>query len=112
MPGWSTRAGPAARTASAADEARHDPRLIDAIHGGAFVHSPTRPDPFFGFGVVTHCPGVPKEIMWPRDAWADGSDYDSAASRLAGLFRDNFRSYEADAGRELTIAGPAMGITT
>jgi len=86
--------------------------IIDAIHGGALVHTPTKADPIFGFGVVTHCPGVPKEILWPKDTWDDQSDYDSAASRLAGLFRDNFRQYEADAGPELTMAGPAMGIST
>ncbi len=28
-------------------------------------------DPVFGFDVVTECPGVPAEILLPRESWAD-----------------------------------------
>ena len=87
--------------------------IIDAIHGGSPGASrPRKTDPVFGFDVVTHCPGVPKEILWPRDTWGDPADYDAAAGRLAGLFRDNFRPYEADASPELLTAGPAIGTST
>ncbi len=33
-------------------------------------------DPVFGFDVVTECPGVPAEILWPRNTWADKAAYD------------------------------------
>jgi phosphoenolpyruvate carboxykinase (ATP) len=85
--------------------------IIDAIHSGALLHAPTKPDAVFGFGVVTHCPGIPKEILWPRDAWGDGDEYDSTARRLAGLFRDNFRQHEAGAGTSLASAGPVVGVS-
>ena len=51
-------------------------------------------DPVFGFEVITACPGVPSEILWPRDTWADKAAYDATAKKLAGLFIDNFKKYE------------------
>jgi phosphoenolpyruvate carboxykinase (ATP) len=61
----------------------------------------------FGLNVVTECPGVSAEILVPRRTWADGVAYDAAAKRLAGLFRENFKRYEAAAGAGITAAGPA-----
>jgi phosphoenolpyruvate carboxykinase (ATP) len=80
--------------------------IIDAIHFGSLAGAPSAPDPTFGFSVVTECLGVPSEILLPRNTWSHAADYDRAASRLAGLFRENFRSYESDATEELMLAGP------
>jgi phosphoenolpyruvate carboxykinase (ATP) len=64
-------------------------------------------DPVFGFEVVTACPGVPSDILWPRDTWADGAAYDAAARKLAGLFLDNFKKYESGASAEVRAASPS-----
>jgi len=80
--------------------------IVDAIHSGALAGAPTTPDPTFGFDVATACPGVPPEVLVPRATWPDPSAYDAAARRLAGLFRENFRAYEASAGAGLAAAGP------
>jgi phosphoenolpyruvate carboxykinase (ATP) len=65
----------------------------------------------FGFDVVAECPGVPGELLIPRVAWTDQRAYDAAATKLAGLFQDNFKTYEAGAGAEVRAAGPSTSQT-
>ena len=60
----------------------------------------------FGIGVITECPGVPAEILVPRETWADPAAYDDTAARLAVLFRENFARYESGADAEVRDGGP------
>jgi len=80
--------------------------LIDAIHAGALARQPTVPDPVFGLEVVKECPGVPGEVLLPKNTWADKGAYDATAKKLAGLFRDNFQQYESKTSAEIKNAGP------
>ncbi|MEM1093844.1 MAG: phosphoenolpyruvate carboxykinase (ATP) [Bacteroidota bacterium] len=82
--------------------------IIDAIHNGDLDDVETRIDPTFGLAVPTSCPGVPDEILWPRDTWADGDAYDQQAARLAGLFHDNFEAFKAGSSEAIINAGPAV----
>jgi phosphoenolpyruvate carboxykinase (ATP) len=86
---------------------RNTRAIIDAIHGGALTRATTRRDPVFGFDVLTECPGVPDEILIPRNTWSDKAAYDATAAKLAGLFRENFKTYEAGVSAEVRAAGPA-----
>ena len=83
-------------------------KTIDAIHNGKLASAPTSVDPVFGLNIVTACDGVPSEILTPRLTWEDKSAYDATAKKLAGLFRENFRKYEADASPEVRAAGPKV----
>jgi phosphoenolpyruvate carboxykinase (ATP) len=83
-----------------------------AIHGGAPVDAQTRRDPVFGVDAVVTCPGVPREILWPRDTWADWAAYDAAANKLARLFVDNFKQYDRGASAEVRAAAPGVKTTT
>ena len=78
--------------------------IIDAIHDGALGRARIERHPVFGFDVVTECPGVPADILLPRDAWNDKTAYDATATRLASLFRDNFRKYESSVSEEIKAA--------
>ena len=82
--------------------------IIDAIHDGSLVKVKTERDPVFGFEIVTEVPGVPSEILRPRDAWADKAAYDTTARKLAGLFVKNFETYAAGASDEVRAAGPVI----
>ncbi len=82
--------------------------ILDAIHSGALVHAPTTVDPIFGFKVVTECPGVPSEILVPRDTWSDKAAYDQTASKLARLFADNFKMYEGGVSAQVKAAAPSV----
>jgi phosphoenolpyruvate carboxykinase (ATP) len=78
--------------------------IIDAIHDGALGRARIERHPVFGFDVVRECPGVPADILLPRDAWNDKTAYDATATRLASLFRDNFRKYESSVSEEIKAA--------
>ncbi len=82
--------------------------IIDAIHSGALKDAPLATDPVFGLHVVTEVPGVPSEILIPRDTWADREAFDKTARKLAGLFRANFEKYEARCEPEVCQAGPTV----
>jgi len=75
--------------------------IIDAIHSGALATPKTQRDPVFGLDAVAECPGVPGEILIPRTAWADKSAYETAAKKLAELFRNNFKTYESSVSAEV-----------
>lgn len=70
--------------------------ILDAIHSGALLEAPTEADEVFGIDVVTQCPGVPSELLLPKESWKDRLLYDRAAKKLATLFRENFALYQQD----------------
>jgi phosphoenolpyruvate carboxykinase (ATP) len=84
----------------------HTRAMVQAILSGALAKVPAVPDPIFGVSVPRSCPGVPQEVLRPRDAWKDPAAYDASARRLAGLFRDNFKSYAAQVSEAVRAAEP------
>jgi phosphoenolpyruvate carboxykinase (ATP) len=80
--------------------------IITGIHSGELAQAPTQQDPVFGFAVPSTCPGVPAEILIPRNTWNDKASYDATAKKLAGLFRTNFEKYADRASPEIKSAGP------
>lgn len=61
----------------------------------------------FGFEVPTSCPGVPSDVLQPRTTWSDGAAYDATADKLASMFNENFKRYEAGVSAEVNAAAPA-----
>ena len=86
--------------------------IIDAIHSGQLAASATVPDPVFGFAVVSECPGVPREVLIPRETWEDEGAYDATARKLAGLFATNFKQYAGVVSAEVRAASPSAGAPT
>jgi phosphoenolpyruvate carboxykinase (ATP) len=82
--------------------------IISAIHNGDLARNATVTDPVFGFEVPAECPGVPSEILQPRNTWSDKSSYDATARKLAGLFRANFEKYAEGADVQVQNAGPVV----
>jgi phosphoenolpyruvate carboxykinase (ATP) len=79
--------------------------IVDGIHTGALADAPVVEDPQFGFEVITRCPRVPDSVLLPRSTWADPALYDKTAKKLAALFKENFRTYEAGVSAEVRAAG-------
>lgn len=82
--------------------------IVESIYGGKLAHSQKRKDEIFGFDVVTECPGVPPEILDPRESWSDQAAYQASAEKLAGLFVENFKKYQDGAGSAILAGGPLM----
>jgi phosphoenolpyruvate carboxykinase (ATP) len=80
--------------------------IIDAIHSGQAAAARTTPDPVFGVNIVTECPGVPREVLTPQEAWADKASFTTTARKLATLFCDNFHQYEDKVAADVKEAGP------
>ena len=80
--------------------------MVRAILDGSLAGVATSPDPIFGIHVPESCPGVPSEILQPRNTWADKDAYDAQARKLAGMFVDNFEKFQAEAPKEVCEAGP------
>ncbi len=83
--------------------------MIRAILDGTLAEVPTTEDPFFGIHVPDSCAGVPSEILQPRNTWSDKEAYDVQAKKLAGMFAENCKLFEADAADEVKGAGPKGG---
>jgi phosphoenolpyruvate carboxykinase (ATP) len=83
--------------------------VIDAIHNGQLAKAVTTTEPVFGLAIPTACPGVPSEILAPRNTWLKPAAYDAKAIHLAKLFQANFAQYGDQASREVQAAGPRAG---
>jgi phosphoenolpyruvate carboxykinase (ATP) len=80
--------------------------MIRAALAGALDDAQFVDDPVFRVAVPTRCPGVPDKVLTPRDTWSRPSDYDAHAGKLAAMFRDNFKAFDAAAGPDVAAAGP------
>lgn len=82
--------------------------MIRAILNGELASVETTPDPTFGVHVPVSCPGVPSEVLQPRNTWADKEAYDRQAADLARRFNDNFKKYEAGVSEAVRAVAPRV----
>jgi phosphoenolpyruvate carboxykinase (ATP) len=85
---------------------KHTRAMIRAALVGALDNADYQRDPIFNLDVPTACPGVPTDVLNPRNTWARTSDYDLQASALASMFRENFKAFASTVGPDVTAAGP------
>jgi phosphoenolpyruvate carboxykinase (ATP) len=62
--------------------------------------------PVFGISMPLTCPGVPSELLNPRNTWEDKGAYDAKANHLARLFNENFADYSSGVNDEVKAAAP------
>jgi phosphoenolpyruvate carboxykinase (ATP) len=84
----------------------HTRAMIRAALSGALDGVAYERDAVFNLDVPRSCPGVPAEVFNPRNTWRDHAAYDHQAHRLARMFADNFKAFEADAAPDVRVAGP------
>jgi len=80
--------------------------MIRAALSGALDRVSFEKDPVFNLDIPASCPDVPSEVLNPRHTWSDRDAYDAQARKLAAMFRDNFKTFEATVGADVIAAGP------
>ena len=84
----------------------HTRALLGAALSGRLERAATRRDEVFGVAVPLEVPGVPREILTPRDTWGDTAAFDAQAAALAAMFRENFARFEGQVDGAVRSAGP------
>jgi phosphoenolpyruvate carboxykinase (ATP) len=75
----------------------HTRAMVNAALDGSLNGATFEPEPFFGLSIPTALHDVPADVLNPRNAWSDKAAYDAQARKLAGLFFENFKKFEAQA---------------
>ncbi len=84
----------------------HTRAMVHAALDGTLTDVPMVTDPIFGLSIPTTCPGVPSEVLNPRNTWVDPVAYDTQAQKLAAMFTKNFQLFADVVSPEVLAAGP------
>ena len=82
--------------------------LLNAALDGSLKGATYREDPNFGFMVPVAVDGVDASILDPRSTWADKDAYDAQATKLAGMFIENFKKFESHVQPYVRAAAPKL----
>jgi phosphoenolpyruvate carboxykinase (ATP) len=80
--------------------------MVDSALAGELDNVKTVKDPIFGMEIPQQVPGVPDEVLNPRNTWLDKAAYDKQAADLARRFVENFKKYEEGTSEAIKNAGP------
>lgn len=67
--------------------------LLHAIFNKTLERAMFEIDPVFKLEIPKEVPGLPPEILNPRNAWQDKNAYDIQAQKLLKLFKENYQPY-------------------
>ena len=81
--------------------------MVTAALTGKFDLIKFRHDDTFNLDVPTECPGVPSDVLDPKNTWIDKDSYDLSAKKLAQMFGENFTKFK-DVSPEIRNAGPQI----
>jgi phosphoenolpyruvate carboxykinase (ATP) len=81
-------------------------QMVRAVIQGKLDGVETTTDPYFGLHIPVEVPGIPTELLDPRETWDDKDAYDKQAKELANLFAENFKKFEDQVDEEVLKAGP------
>lgn len=84
--------------------------MINAALNGDLDNVEYWETPFFGLQVPVNVPGVPDEILNPRNTWKNPDEFDRKAMELAEKFVKNFEKYRSFANEEILTAAPKVSI--
>ncbi len=80
--------------------------MLNAALSGKLDSVETVTDPYFNLSIPVSCPGVPTEVLNPKNTWKNKSDYDKSAMNLANMFLKNFEKYSSETSDDIVRVGP------
>ena len=80
---------------------RHTRALLTGALDGSLAKVSFHTEAFFGLSIPEHVPGLPDEVLDPRQAWADKIAYDNTAKDLVARFEKNFSKFESGVGADV-----------
>jgi phosphoenolpyruvate carboxykinase (ATP) len=83
---------------------RHTRALLNAALDGSLARTRFRQDRFFGLSIPESVPGIPDEVLDPRQSWADKAAYDRMARELVARFEANFQTFRDAVGEDVRAA--------
>ncbi|WP_431357429.1 phosphoenolpyruvate carboxykinase (ATP) [Hymenobacter nitidus] len=86
--------------------------MITAALNGELNEVAFTKHPIFGVEVPASVPGVPTDILDPRNTWSEKEAYDKTAASLAEKFVNNFRKYADFANEEILAGAPKVAEAT
>lgn len=85
--------------------------MIKAALDGNLEKASYTPHPVFGLFMPDQCPGVPDQLLNPRNTWKDSSKYDDTSNKLAAQFIENFERYKEYANKDILSGQPVVNKT-
>ena len=84
--------------------------MVNAALDGTLEDVPCRKHPYFKVMVPERCPGVPDELLWPKNTWKDKAAYDERAQAIANDFAKHYRSAYGDKNIAPEVARECPGM--
>ncbi len=66
--------------------------MVTAVLSNHLKEVKTVKEPIFNLEIPVSCPGVPDNVLNPRQTWEDVNAYDQKAKELAAMFEENIRT--------------------
>jgi phosphoenolpyruvate carboxykinase (ATP) len=82
----------------------HTRALVRAALAGELNDVEYFTDPFFGLAIPQSAPGVPGEILNPRNTWEDPAAYDEQAKKLRERFEENYKQFSNHPSAEAAVS--------
>ncbi|WP_446686908.1 phosphoenolpyruvate carboxykinase (ATP) [Paracerasibacillus soli] len=79
--------------------------MVHAALEGELNMVETMKDDIFGLHIPLHVPGVPDEVLIPKQTWENKDSYEKTAQKLAEEFHANFEKF-THVSEEIVKAGP------
>ncbi len=86
---------------------KHTRAMVSAALNGKLKEVNYTPHPIFQVLVPDAVPGVPTQILNPKNTWSDPNEYEQQAQELARRFVENFHQFSG-ARPEIVAAGPIL----